>query len=105
MARKRAENREGSLGFPGVVKPEVYQRASKPLGKERKITRVPRERDTRTHLKEVSSEGRERKPASPKEGEALSGWYFRNFKILLNPVYTKSDVSSYYQIAFMARHK
>ncbi|GFS82377.1 hypothetical protein TNCV_4137371 [Trichonephila clavipes] len=32
MARKRAENREGSLGFPGFVKP-VFTKDSKPLGK------------------------------------------------------------------------
>ncbi|GFW02228.1 hypothetical protein TNCV_1633191, partial [Trichonephila clavipes] len=50
MARKRAENREGSLGFPGFVKP-VFTKDSKPLGRRRKITRAPRERETRTHLK------------------------------------------------------
>ncbi|GFX25549.1 putative RNA-directed DNA polymerase from transposon X-element [Trichonephila clavipes] len=32
MARKRAENREGSLGFPGFVKP-VFTKDSKPLGR------------------------------------------------------------------------
>ncbi|GFV81447.1 hypothetical protein TNCV_51711 [Trichonephila clavipes] len=32
MARKRAENREGSLGFPGFVTP-VFTKDSKPLGK------------------------------------------------------------------------
>ncbi|GFU43945.1 hypothetical protein TNCV_3101271 [Trichonephila clavipes] len=50
MARKRAENREGSLGFPGFVKP-VFTKDSKPLGRRKKITRAPRERETRTHLK------------------------------------------------------
>ncbi|GFX25496.1 hypothetical protein TNCV_1407621 [Trichonephila clavipes] len=55
MARKRAENREGSLGFPGFVKP-VFTKDSKPLG-EGKITRAPRERETRTHLKKVSPQG------------------------------------------------
>ncbi|GFU70927.1 hypothetical protein TNCV_3633391 [Trichonephila clavipes] len=57
MARKRAENRKGSLGgFPGFVKP-VFTIDSKPLGrrlKVKKITRAPRERETRTHLKKVS---------------------------------------------------
>ncbi|GFW17463.1 uncharacterized protein TNCV_1393081 [Trichonephila clavipes] len=55
MARKRAENREGSLGFPGFVKP-VFTKDSKPLGKRKKFTRVPRERETRTHLKKFSSD-------------------------------------------------
>ncbi|GFT29407.1 hypothetical protein TNCV_176461 [Trichonephila clavipes] len=50
VARKRAENREGSLGFPGFVKP-VFTKDSKPLGRREKITRAPRERETRTHLK------------------------------------------------------
>ncbi|GFU64484.1 hypothetical protein TNCV_2525991 [Trichonephila clavipes] len=50
MARKRAENREGLLGFPGVVKP-VFTKDSKPPREKEKITRVPRERETRTHLK------------------------------------------------------
>ncbi|GFV58936.1 hypothetical protein TNCV_5005871 [Trichonephila clavipes] len=50
MARKRAENRERSLGFPGFVKP-VFTKDSKPLGKRKKITRAPLERETRTHLK------------------------------------------------------
>ncbi|GFV36492.1 hypothetical protein TNCV_2260111 [Trichonephila clavipes] len=36
MARKRAENRERSLGFPGFVKP-VFTKDSKPLGR-RKIS-------------------------------------------------------------------
>ncbi|GFU65057.1 hypothetical protein TNCV_4130631 [Trichonephila clavipes] len=36
MARKRAENREGSLGYPGFVKP-VFTKDSKSLGK-RKIS-------------------------------------------------------------------
>ncbi|GFW67310.1 hypothetical protein TNCV_2595431, partial [Trichonephila clavipes] len=50
MARKRAENREGSLGFPGFMTP-VFTKDSKPLGEGKKITRAPRERETRTHLK------------------------------------------------------
>ncbi|GFU36022.1 hypothetical protein TNCV_4191311 [Trichonephila clavipes] len=50
MARKRAENREGSLGYPGAVKP-VFTKDSKPLGKRKKISRIPRDCDTRTHLK------------------------------------------------------
>ncbi|GFX80874.1 transposable element Tc3 transposase [Trichonephila clavipes] len=50
MARKRAENREGSLGFPGYVKP-VFIKESKPPMEKEKITRAPRERKTRTHLK------------------------------------------------------
>ncbi|GFT28112.1 hypothetical protein TNCV_644971 [Trichonephila clavipes] len=32
---KRAENREGSLGFPGFVKP-VFTKDSKPLGKRKR---------------------------------------------------------------------
>ncbi|GFX07141.1 uncharacterized protein TNCV_4268931 [Trichonephila clavipes] len=55
--KKRAENREGSLGFPGFVKP-VFTKDSKPLGRRKKITRAPRERETRTHLKKVSLKGR-----------------------------------------------
>ncbi|GFT52200.1 hypothetical protein TNCV_2530651 [Trichonephila clavipes] len=35
MARKRAENREGSLGCPGFVKP-VFTIKSKPLGKRKR---------------------------------------------------------------------
>ncbi|GFT13752.1 uncharacterized protein TNCV_3832041 [Trichonephila clavipes] len=35
MARKRAENRERSLGFPGFVKP-VFTKDSKPLGKRKR---------------------------------------------------------------------
>ncbi|GFW07501.1 hypothetical protein TNCV_3916341 [Trichonephila clavipes] len=35
MARKRAENRERSLGYPGVVKP-VFTKESKPLGKRKR---------------------------------------------------------------------
>ncbi|GFS54812.1 hypothetical protein TNCV_3575551 [Trichonephila clavipes] len=35
MARKRAENRESSLGFPGFVKP-VFTKDSKPLGKRKR---------------------------------------------------------------------
>ncbi|GFT31265.1 hypothetical protein TNCV_3847901 [Trichonephila clavipes] len=51
-ARKRAENREGSLGFPGFVKP-VFTIDSKTHKGEGKITRAPRERETRTHLKKA----------------------------------------------------
>ncbi|GFU43399.1 hypothetical protein TNCV_4686661 [Trichonephila clavipes] len=50
MARKRAENREGSLGFPGFVKP-VFTKDSKTPREKEKITRAPREREPRTHLK------------------------------------------------------
>ncbi|GFY08966.1 hypothetical protein TNCV_4661571 [Trichonephila clavipes] len=50
--KKRVKNREGSLGYPGFVTP-VFTKDSKPLGKE-KITRAPRDCDTRTHLKKVS---------------------------------------------------
>ncbi|GFT26290.1 hypothetical protein TNCV_263441 [Trichonephila clavipes] len=53
MARKRAENREGSLGFPGIVKP-VFTKDSKTPREKEKITRAPRERETRTHLKKVA---------------------------------------------------
>ncbi|GFU61814.1 hypothetical protein TNCV_4564611 [Trichonephila clavipes] len=35
MARKRAENRERSLGFPGFVKP-VFTKDSKPLGRRKR---------------------------------------------------------------------
>ncbi|GFY35812.1 hypothetical protein TNCV_4841891 [Trichonephila clavipes] len=35
MARKRAENREGSLGFPGFVKP-VFTKDSKHLGRRKR---------------------------------------------------------------------
>ncbi|GFU90652.1 hypothetical protein TNCV_2092491 [Trichonephila clavipes] len=35
VARKRAENREGSLGFPGFVNP-VFTKDSKPLGKRKR---------------------------------------------------------------------
>ncbi|GFW64577.1 uncharacterized protein TNCV_3513991 [Trichonephila clavipes] len=52
MARKRAENRERSLGHPGFVKP-VFTKDSKPLWEKKKITRAPRERETRTHLKKA----------------------------------------------------
>ncbi|GFU13045.1 hypothetical protein TNCV_4952151 [Trichonephila clavipes] len=54
MARKRAENREGSLGVPRV-REAVFTKDSKPLGRRKKITRAPRERE----------------PHSPKEGEPL----------------------------------
>ncbi|GFT63721.1 hypothetical protein TNCV_871421 [Trichonephila clavipes] len=49
---KRVENREGLLGHPGFVTP-MFTKDSKPLGKE-KITRAPRDCDTRTHLKNVN---------------------------------------------------
>ncbi|GFS97069.1 hypothetical protein TNCV_4492481 [Trichonephila clavipes] len=51
MARKRAENRERSLGFPGFVKP-VFTKDSKPLGK-RSLGHLGSVK-TRTHLKKVS---------------------------------------------------
>ncbi|GFV64832.1 hypothetical protein TNCV_1340511 [Trichonephila clavipes] len=35
LARKRAENEEGSLGFPGFVKP-VFTKDSKPLGRRKR---------------------------------------------------------------------
>ncbi|GFU50743.1 hypothetical protein TNCV_241291 [Trichonephila clavipes] len=58
MARKRAENREGSLGFPGVVKP-VFTKDSKPLGRRKRSL---------GHLGSV-------KPVlTPKEGEPPEGW-------------------------------
>ncbi|GFY03527.1 hypothetical protein TNCV_3211641 [Trichonephila clavipes] len=53
MARKRVENREGSLGFPGFVKP-VFTKDSKPPREKEKIPRAPRERETRTHLKKTN---------------------------------------------------
>ncbi|GFU31618.1 hypothetical protein TNCV_3282761 [Trichonephila clavipes] len=37
----------------GFVRP-MFTKDSKPLGKEEKITRVPRDYDNRTHLKKVS---------------------------------------------------
>ncbi|GFU28295.1 hypothetical protein TNCV_99691 [Trichonephila clavipes] len=52
MARKRAENREGSLEFPGFVTP-VFTEDSKTPREIEKITRAPRERETRTHLKKA----------------------------------------------------
>ncbi|GFU30393.1 hypothetical protein TNCV_2717141 [Trichonephila clavipes] len=57
LARKRAENREGSLGFPGFVKP-VFTKDSKPLGRRKRSLGAPRERETRTHLKKVSPRGK-----------------------------------------------
>ncbi|GFU10256.1 hypothetical protein TNCV_4588261 [Trichonephila clavipes] len=50
MARKRAENRERSVGYPRFVKPVLD---SKPCGEKEKITRVPRDCVTRTHLKKI----------------------------------------------------
>ncbi|GFX03278.1 hypothetical protein TNCV_3555061 [Trichonephila clavipes] len=35
MTRKRVENREGSLGYPGFVRP-VFTKDSKPLGKRKR---------------------------------------------------------------------
>ncbi|GFW21998.1 hypothetical protein TNCV_4822801 [Trichonephila clavipes] len=35
MTRKRVENREGSLGYPGFVKP-VFTKDSKPVGKRKR---------------------------------------------------------------------
>ncbi|GFW81856.1 hypothetical protein TNCV_2885301 [Trichonephila clavipes] len=52
--KKRVKNREGSLGYPGFVKP-MFTKDSKPLGKIGKITRVPQDCDTRTHLKKDKS--------------------------------------------------
>ncbi|GFX36916.1 hypothetical protein TNCV_1174181 [Trichonephila clavipes] len=44
MARKRAENREGSLGFPGFVKP-VFTKDSETPREKQKIIRacIPKE--------------------------------------------------------------
>ncbi|GFT56151.1 hypothetical protein TNCV_5011621 [Trichonephila clavipes] len=56
MARKRAENREGSLGFPGFVKP-VFTKDSKPLGRRKRSL---------GHLGSGN-------PYSPKEGEPPEG--------------------------------
>ncbi|GFU91403.1 hypothetical protein TNCV_2541711 [Trichonephila clavipes] len=53
MARKRAENRERSLGFPGFVKP-VFTKDSKPLGKRKRSLGHLGSVKTRTHLKKVS---------------------------------------------------
>ncbi|GFS78465.1 hypothetical protein TNCV_3147221 [Trichonephila clavipes] len=50
MARKRAENRERSLGYPGFMKP-VFTKDSKAPWEKEKITWAPRDCDTRTHLK------------------------------------------------------
>ncbi|GFV25449.1 hypothetical protein TNCV_1147191 [Trichonephila clavipes] len=52
MTRKRVEIREGSLGYPGFLKP-VFTKDSKPLGKKDKISRSPQDCDIRTHLKKV----------------------------------------------------
>ncbi|GFU05697.1 hypothetical protein TNCV_1004961, partial [Trichonephila clavipes] len=54
--KKRAENREGFTRFPGFVKP-VFTKDSKTPREKEKITRAPREREPRTHLKKVSPEG------------------------------------------------
>ncbi|GFV59993.1 hypothetical protein TNCV_1401011 [Trichonephila clavipes] len=53
MTRRRIENRGRSLGCPGFVTP-VFTKESKPLGKKEKITRAPRDGNSRTHLKKVS---------------------------------------------------
>ncbi|GFX59771.1 hypothetical protein TNCV_1778101 [Trichonephila clavipes] len=47
---KRVEN-EGSLGYPGFVTP-VFTKDNKTPWEKEKITRAPRDCDTRTHLKE-----------------------------------------------------
>ncbi|GFX24498.1 hypothetical protein TNCV_993131 [Trichonephila clavipes] len=52
MTRRRVENRERSLGYPGFVTP-VFTKDSKSLGKKEKITRALRDCDTRTHLKKL----------------------------------------------------
>ncbi|GFW53335.1 putative transposase-like protein [Trichonephila clavipes] len=49
MTRERVKNREGSLGYPGFVKP-VFTKDSKPLGKRK---RSLGDCDTRTHLKKI----------------------------------------------------
>ncbi|GFX75338.1 hypothetical protein TNCV_3043601 [Trichonephila clavipes] len=54
MTRRRVENRDGSLGYPGFVKP-VFTKDTKPLGKKEKIPGAPRDCDTRTHLKKELS--------------------------------------------------
>ncbi|GFT42937.1 hypothetical protein TNCV_1615081 [Trichonephila clavipes] len=56
MTRKRAENRERSLGFPGFVKP-VFTKDSKPLGKRKRSLGHLGSVKTRTHLKKVSPLG------------------------------------------------
>ncbi|GFT92244.1 hypothetical protein TNCV_4092821 [Trichonephila clavipes] len=56
MIRKRVENREGSLRYPGFVIP-VSTLDIKPLKKRKKITRALRDCDTRTHLKKGAPEG------------------------------------------------
>ncbi|GFV58948.1 reverse transcriptase domain-containing protein [Trichonephila clavipes] len=50
MARKRAENREGSLGFPGFVKP-VFTKDSKPLRRRKRSLGHLGSVKPRTHLK------------------------------------------------------
>ncbi|GFX06681.1 hypothetical protein TNCV_382771 [Trichonephila clavipes] len=75
MARKRAENREKDpTRFPGFVKP-VFTKDSKTPREKEKITRAPRERETRTHLKRsldvkiLDLDGKERKnKLNDKEG-------------------------------------
>ncbi|GFS47486.1 hypothetical protein TNCV_1612251 [Trichonephila clavipes] len=51
MTRKRVEIREGSLGYPGFVKP-VFTKDSKTPREN--ITRASRDCDTHTHLKKVT---------------------------------------------------
>ncbi|GFU09989.1 hypothetical protein TNCV_1796951 [Trichonephila clavipes] len=51
-----AENREGTLGSLGSRSPCFTKDSKTPREKEN-ITRVPWERETRTHLKKVSPEG------------------------------------------------
>ncbi|GFT91493.1 hypothetical protein TNCV_3902981 [Trichonephila clavipes] len=55
MARKRAENRERSLEFPGFVKP-VFTKDSKHLGKRKRSLGHLGSVKTRTHLKKVLDE-------------------------------------------------
>ncbi|GFW49874.1 cubilin [Trichonephila clavipes] len=54
MTRRRVENREELLGHPRFVRPE-FTKDSKPLGKWEKVIRVPRDCDTRTHLKKCNN--------------------------------------------------
>ncbi|GFT97968.1 hypothetical protein TNCV_560081, partial [Trichonephila clavipes] len=74
MARERAENREGSLGFPGCVKP-VFTKDSKPLGRRKRSLGAPREREPRTHPKEDECEmdiDYDTIPQNEKNSDALS---------------------------------
>ncbi|GFV29848.1 hypothetical protein TNCV_2083131 [Trichonephila clavipes] len=53
MARSRVENREGSLGHPQVCEAPCLPKIVNPRWVKEKITRAPRERETRTHLKKI----------------------------------------------------